>query len=171
MSQADIKTADTDVRDAKYELRKTSELTNWADNPRAISENDFVRLQEHIRHLGVYKPLLINQNNIVLGGNMRLRALQDLDIEEVMCSVVRTDNEAQMLEYALSDNDQMGMTDEQKLAELATINPIRQELFAVSTEKLKPIDTILKKHGPDGNQENQEQKCRQCPLHCGMDNL
>lgn len=144
MSQTDF-----DPKPAKYELRKIAELSNWYDNPRTISEEDFVRLQEHIRRLGVYKPLLINQNNIVLGGNMRLRALKDLGIDEVMCAVVLTDNQQQMIEYALSDNDQMGVTDEQKMAELVTLTPIKQELFSVSVGKLKTLESVLQSFGPD----------------------
>jgi DNA modification methylase len=144
---------DFDPKPAKYEPRKISELQNWEDNPREISEEEFVRLQEHIRRLGVYKPLLINQNNVVLGGNMRLRALKDLGIEEAMCSIVLTDNTQQMIEYALSDNDQMGTTDEDKLAELVTLNPIKQELYAVSIGKLKPVETVLRQYGPEAEED------------------
>lgn len=164
MSQQDF-----DPKPAKYELRKVSELTNWQDNPRGIGDDDFVRLQEHIRRLGVYKPLLINQNNIVLGGNMRLRALRDLGIEEVMCSIVLTDNRQQMIEYSLSDNDQMGTTDETKLAELVTLVPIKQELYAVTVGKLKPVETVLAAHGPSNDTQPDPNRCRQCPQHCGMD--
>jgi ParB-like chromosome segregation protein Spo0J len=167
MSKTDT---DFDPKAAKYELRKVADLQNWEDNPREISKEDYERLQAHIRRLGMYKPLLINQNNIVLGGNMRLNALKDLGIEEVMCAVVLTDNQQQMIEYALSDNDQMGVTDEQKLAELVTLTPIKQELFSVSVGKLKPVETVLKGLGPSDN-GNQEQKCRQCPEHCGMQNI
>lgn len=170
MSQA---VTDFDPKPAKYEMRKVAELQNWEDNPRSITDKEYERLQEHIRRLGFYKPLLINQNNIVLGGNMRLRALKDLGIEEVMCAIVLTDNVQQMLEYALSDNDQMGSTDEQKVAELVAINPIKTELFALQTAKLKPLQGVIDNLGPspDQDQESQEPKCHQCPLHCGMDNL
>lgn len=166
MNQVDTETA------AKYEIRKVADLHEWDENPRTIKQSEFERLQEQIRHLGVYKPLLINQNNIVLGGNMRLRALKDLGIEEVMCSVVLTDNKFQMIEYALSDNEQMGETDKEKLAELVTLNPIKVELFAVKTGKLKPVQALIDEAGPSGQEpQSQELKCRQCPLHCGMDNL
>lgn len=170
MSQQDF-----DPQAAKYEVRKIGELQNWEDNPRTITDEQLQRLKEQIQRLGVYKPLLINQNNIVVGGNMRLIALKELGIEEVMCAIVLTDNTHQMLEYALSDNDHMGITDQQKMAELVTINPIKQELYAVQTGKLKTVETIVNRHGPDPEpkegQEETEQQCRQCPLHCGMDNL
>lgn len=170
MSQTDTNATDFDPRAAKYELRQVEDLKTWDDNPRSITEEDFVRLQEHIRRLGMYKPLLINQNNIVLGGNMRLRAIKDLGITEVMCSVVLTDNKQQMIEYALSDNDQMGVTDEQKLAELVTLTPIKQELFTVSVGKLKPVQTVLNSHSPaDETTTPDPNRCRHCPQHCEME--
>lgn len=99
---------------------------------------------------------------------MRLRALKDLGVAEVMCAVVLTDNTHQMIEYALSDNDAVGTTDEEKLAELVTLHPIDQpELFAIQTGKLKSVETILKQAGPSDG-ENQEQQCKACPLHCGQ---
>lgn len=165
MSQPDTS---FDVRDAHYEMRKVSQLQNWDENPRSISDKEYERLQEHIRRLGVYKPLLINQSDIVLGGNMRLRALKDLGIEEVMCAVVLTDNKAQMLEYALSDNEQMGTTDQQKLAELASINPIKLEIFAVSTGNVTPVQTVMDKFQPSDNPPAKEAKILKCP-ECGYE--
>jgi hypothetical protein len=160
---------DFDPKPAVYEMRNISQLQNWDENPRSITDKEYERLQEHIRRLGVYKPLLINQSNIVLGGNMRLRVLKDLGIDEVMCAVVLTDNKQQMIEYALSDNDQMGSTDTERLAELVTLNPIKTELFAVHTGSLRPLESILNDHSPTGD-ESQEQKCRHCPLHCEPEN-
>ena len=81
--------------------RKLSELRGWELNPRTVDKESFERLKEQIKRLGVYKPLLINQQNIVLGGNMRLKVFQELKLEEIICSRVLTDNEAQMMEYAL----------------------------------------------------------------------
>lgn len=154
-----------DIRDANYELKKLSQLEPWDENPRTISEDEFKRLKDHIERLGVYKPLLINQSNIILGGNMRYKALLELGKEEAMCAVVLTDNKAQMIEYALSDNEQMGTTDETKLAELVTLNPIKTELFAIQTGKLKTIDQVLEQAGPSDKPET----VLQCP-ECGHEN-
>lgn len=154
-----------DTDQVKYEVRQIAQLQNWDENPRTITDKEFERLKEHIRHLGVYKPLLINQSNVVLGGNMRLRALKELGIDEVMCAVVLTDNKFQMIEYALSDNDQMGQTDEQKVAELVTLNPIKSDIFAIASTKLKPIEQVLNKVSPT---ERPEAKY-QCP-ECGHEN-
>jgi len=105
------------------ELVKTSELILWEKNPRGIKTNDFERLKRQIQKLGYYKPLIVNQDNIVLGGNMRLRALIELGYTEVEVSRVTTRSEKEMLEYNLSDNDAAGYTEEEKLAELVLSLP------------------------------------------------
>lgn len=153
--------------EAKYETRKLAQLQEWDENPRSIDKADFERLKDQIIRLGVYKPLLINQSNIIIGGNMRYNALKELGVEEVMCAVVLTDNKAQMIEYALSDNEHMGTTDTQKLAELVTINPIKVELFNIPAGKLKPLQTVLDNVSPDPKPK--VPKVYECP-ECGHQN-
>mgnify|MGYP001605570934 CR=1 FL=1 len=87
------------------EYRKLSELKVWDKNPRTISKEAFERLKWQLEKLGEYKPLLVNQDNIVLGGNMRLKAYTEMGKDKLWVSPVVTKNEAEMWEYALSDND------------------------------------------------------------------
>jgi len=109
--------------------KQISELSNWEENPRGITEGGFKRLKKQISKLGQYKPLLITTNGTVIGGNMRLRAYQELKISKVWVSIIifkqegdvffaYIDGEKQkgkykskergMIEYALSDNDRAG---------------------------------------------------------------
>lgn len=138
----------TQIKQAKIEQRKVADLTNWEDNPRSIVKEDFERLKKQIIKLGMYKPLLINANNIVLGGNMRLRALTDLGAKEVAVTVVDALDPATMLEYALSDNDQVGVTDDLKLAELVHLNPIDTSLYKVQANILRPLESIVNPPDP-----------------------
>lgn len=138
----------TQIKQAKIEQRKVSELTNWEDNPRSIVKEDFERLKKQIIKLGMYKPLLINADNIVLGGNMRLRALSELGAKEVAVTVVDATDPATMLEYALSDNDQVGVTDDLKLAELVHLNPIDTALYKVQSNVLRPLESIVNPPDP-----------------------
>lgn len=155
---------------AKYEIRKLAELKNWEDNPRTITNEEFERLKAQIDRLGVYKPLIINQQNIVLGGNMRLRALKELGVEEVMCAVVLTDNKAQMIEYSLSDNDQVGVTDVEKVQELTTLEPVQSELYAINSSPMKLVSKLKEDVSPDGENKSKDE-CRHCPLHCKEEEL
>lgn len=153
------------VDTAKYETRKLADLKNWEDNPRTITEEEFARLKAQITQLGVYKPLVINQQNIVLGGNMRLRALKELGVEEVMCAIVLTDNRAQMIEYSLSDNDQAGVTDVQKVQELTTLEPVKSELYAIHSTPMKLVSSLKADAGPEAEKKPKDE-CRHCPVHC-----
>lgn len=146
----------------KYETRKVAELTNWKDNPRTIDKKEMERLKKQIQKLGVYKTLIVNQQNIVLGGNMRLVALKSLGIDEVMCSIVATDNTAQMLEYALSDNDQAGLTDEEKVAELVMLHQIDTELFAINSSPMKLVSSLINEISPE-TQEDEPPKIDDTP--------
>ncbi len=86
-------------------------LKFWDKNPRTISKEAYARLLWQIDKLGEYKPMLINQDNIVLGGNMRLRAYKEKGKDKLWVSRVETKNDEEMWEYALSDNDHVGVTD------------------------------------------------------------
>lgn len=127
----------------------TENLKLWDKNPRIIKEEDFNRLKKQLADLGQYKPLLVTEDGVVVGGNMRFRAYADLGVKELWVSILSfadiegkpgvksvlidgkfqiitgdTPREFQsiehaMLEYAISDNDHAGKTDTQVLAELA----------------------------------------------------
>lgn len=152
-----------DIKKAKYETRNLADLTNWDNNPRSILEEDFKRLQDQIKKLGIHDGLLINQDNIVLGGNMRLRAYHELNkiynLEVVDVRVVETANESEMLEYALSDNDAAGVYDDLKLAEVATLHPVETRLFKIQSNTLRPLENIINPPDPStlGGDDNTDQ--------------
>ena len=95
-----------------------STLKEWEDNPRSITKNDFNRLKKQIQKLGVYQPIVVNEDMIVLSGNMRLKAFKDLHIDSVWITVVEAKKKSEMLEYALSANDTVGYYEEEDLSDL-----------------------------------------------------
>ncbi|MBM3708701.1 MAG: hypothetical protein FJW69_10275 [Actinobacteria bacterium] len=98
-----------------------AQVRPWDRNPRTITPDDLQRLKGQISRLGVYKPLIAAREAdgfTVLGGNMRLRALKELGATHVTLSVVPAQDDAQRLEYALSDNDRAGSYEESQLAAL-----------------------------------------------------
>jgi len=50
------------------------------------------------------RPLVIDENNVVLGGNMRLKALQELGVTEVSIKRVENFTEDQKREFIIKDN-------------------------------------------------------------------
>jgi ParB-like chromosome segregation protein Spo0J len=96
-------------------------VRGWDRNPRRSEPEDLARLKAQILKLEQYKPLVAYQENghyIVLGGNMRLKVLQDLGVKSVHLSIVKPKDEADKLAISISDNDRAGYYEEQALAEL-----------------------------------------------------
>jgi len=132
-----------------------SKLQLWNKNPRNIKTKDFERLKRQILELGVYKPMIAYAENggyTVIGGNMRLRALKDLGIQEVEISVVTPKTEAEKIKIALSDNDRAGEYEEDKLAELVYpfIEEINLEDYKVDLGKGYDLSEVIEFFGPDG---------------------
>jgi len=139
------------------------EVDVWDKNPRTIKTKDFERLKSQILRLGVYKPLICVREKgkdpkikyMTLGGNMRLRALRALGMRDIEISIVKAKTEARKIEFALSDNDEAGQTDKQKLAELVypNIDEIDMDIFSVTATESKTIKEILEEFGPDLEQK------------------
>jgi serine protease inhibitor ecotin len=62
------------------------------------------------------RPLVIDENNVVLGGNMRFRALTDLGYEEIPVQKVEGWSEEQKKEFIVKDNVSYGVWDWELLA-------------------------------------------------------
>ena len=91
-------------------------------NPRQISKGDYAKLLNSLREnnmTGVL-PLKVFKHEgewYVLGGNMRLRAMQELGIEKVSCIIVPEDADAAALnEIIIKDNSTLGEWDMDALA-------------------------------------------------------
>lgn len=91
-------------------------------NPRQINEVDYAKLVESMRadNLTGVMPLKVfgfAGEWIVLGGNMRLRALQELGAETAPCIVVPADTDAATLnKIIITDNSTFGDWDMDALA-------------------------------------------------------
>jgi len=135
-----------------------SDVQPWDKNPRGIKTKDYERLKKQILKLGIYKPLLAYRENggyVVLGGNMRIRALKELGMTEVDISVVEAKTEAKKIEYALSDNDRAGFYEEQALAELVYPHIEDIDLGEFKVDLGEPVDLrgVVEKFSPVGEDE------------------
>lgn len=139
-------------------VMKMDQLKNWEKNPRTITRERYQSLKQRIQDLGIYKNLIVDQEGTVIGGNMRFRALKELGAEEVWVAQVECRNDRERLIYALSDNEEMGENDRDKLAELSL--PFADELilkdFQVNLGKSTPIGELLDKYRPTQEEEKPE---------------
>jgi len=84
------------------------------ENPRWISDAKFKKLVKSIKEFPEMleaRPLVIDENNIVLGGNMRLKALQSAGVFEVPVEQVLDWTEEQKKEFIIKDNVGFGEWD------------------------------------------------------------
>jgi ParB-like chromosome segregation protein Spo0J len=63
--------------------RRIADLKMADYNPRQITDTDMASLVNSIREFGFVEPVVVNKDNTVVGGHQRLRAAQQLSIEEV----------------------------------------------------------------------------------------
>ena len=147
----------------------------WDKNPRGIKTKDYDRLKKQITKLGVYKPLIAFKEDgkyVVLGGNMRIRALKEMGLKEVDISVVEAKTEAEKIEFALSDNDRAGFYEEDKLAELVYphIKDIDLGAFKVDLGEALDLKQVVEGYGPNLNNDEKEldelETTNECPK-CG----
>ena len=93
---------------------KITEIKLNQNNPRVIKDDKFAKLKKSIQdfpQMLELRPLVIDENNTVLGGNMRLRALQDLGIKEVPVVYAKDLTEEQKKEFTIKDNLSYGEWD------------------------------------------------------------
>ena len=89
-----------------------------SDNPRYIKDEKFKKLVQSLRdfpEMANVRPIVVNTEMIVLGGNMRLKAMQEAGWSEVPVEVVDWSEEKQR-EFIIKDNVGFGEWDWDELA-------------------------------------------------------
>ena len=106
----------------KTEMIKIKTIKLNENNPRFIRDDKFYKLVESIRkfpRMMELRPIIIDDNNIVLGGNMRLRALQELQMIEIPENWIKKASEyteEEKREFMIKDNVSFGEWDWDALA-------------------------------------------------------
>jgi ParB-like chromosome segregation protein Spo0J len=103
----------------KTEKVKISEIHANKNNPRIIKDDKFRKLVKSIQdfpQMLEIRPIVVDEDNIVLGGNMRLKACKEAGLKEVY--IVKADNltEEQKQEFIVKDNVGFGEWDWDSLA-------------------------------------------------------
>jgi DNA modification methylase len=103
----------------KVDKAKISEVKTNPNNPRIIKDDKFRKLVKSIQdfpQMLEIRPIVVDEDNIVLGGNMRLKACKEAGLKEVY--IVKADNltEEQKHEFIVKDNVGFGEWDWDSLA-------------------------------------------------------
>jgi DNA modification methylase len=98
---------------------KITEIKPNPNNPRIIKDNKFKQLVKSIQdfpQMLELRPIVIDENNIVLGGNMRLKACQEAGLTDVPVVLAKDLTEEQKKEFIVKDNVGYGEWDWDDLA-------------------------------------------------------
>lgn len=100
------------------EIKKISEVKLNPNNPRLIKDDKFKKLVQSIKdfpEMLSIRPIVVNKDMIILGGNMRFRACKEAGIKEI--PVIVTDlPEDKQREFLIKDNTSGGEWDWDMLA-------------------------------------------------------
>lgn len=100
------------------ELKKISDIKLNPNNPRLIKDDKFKKLVQSIKdfpEMLEIRPIVVNKDMIILGGNMRFRACKEAGIKEI--PVIITDlSEEKQREFLIKDNTSGGEWDWDMLA-------------------------------------------------------
>jgi DNA modification methylase len=97
---------------------KITEVIANPNNPRLIKDEKFKKLVKSIQDfpdmLNV-RPIVVNKDMVVLGGNMRLKAIKEAGLKEINVDIVDWDEQKQK-EFIIKDNVAFGEHDWNELA-------------------------------------------------------
>ena len=101
---------------------KLKDIKPNPNNPRVLRDDKFQKLKQSITEFPKMlslRPMVIDENNVVLGGNMRLRALQELGFTDVEDTWVKRSSdltEDEKKRFVIADNVAFGEWDWDTLA-------------------------------------------------------
>ena len=96
------------------ELVKISKVKPNETNPRFIKDNKFKKLVKSIKEFPEMlklRPIVVNKDMVVLGGNMRLKACKEAGLKEVYILKADDLTEEQQKEFIVKDNVGFGEWD------------------------------------------------------------
>jgi ParB-like chromosome segregation protein Spo0J len=104
----------------KIESVKISTVKSNPNNPRVIKDDKFDKLVQSIKdfpQMLEIRPIVVNDDMIVLGGNMRLKACKEAGLKEVPIIKASDLTEEQQREFIIKDNVGFGEWDWEQLKE------------------------------------------------------
>jgi hypothetical protein len=102
----------------RAEVIKISDVKVNPNNPRLIKDDKFAKLVQSIKDLPQMleiRPIVVNSDMVVLGGNMRLKACKEAGLKEVPIIIADNLTEEQQREFLIKDNVSGGEWDWQML--------------------------------------------------------
>jgi len=132
------------------DIKKINENIN---NPRKIDKTEFELLKKSLKEFPEMleiREIVVDENYIILGGNMRYKALKELGEDKAVIKIIKGLTEEQKKEFIIKDNVAFGRWDYAKLENWNTKNlanwnlairtKVKDDNFEISNE----IETDIK---------------------------
>jgi site-specific DNA-methyltransferase (adenine-specific) len=103
----------------KTEIVKIGDVKINPNNPRLIKDDKFAKLVQSIKDLPQMldiRPIVVNSDMVVLGGNMRLKACKEAGLKQVPIIIADNLTKDQQREFLIKDNVSGGEWDWQMIA-------------------------------------------------------
>jgi len=91
-------------------ITKLTDIKPNPNNPRVIRDENFKKLVKSIKEFPEMlevRPIVVNKDMVILGGNMRYRACQEAGLKEAPVMMASWESEKDA-EFVIKDNLQMG---------------------------------------------------------------
>jgi ParB-like chromosome segregation protein Spo0J len=162
----------------KYgEIRKLTQLFSWKDNPNEMNKKEAMDLIYSVKTYGVVEPIVIDEEDMVIGGNHRCGAIMEVlgPEADVPCTMISGLTKEQKNKLGIALNKIHGSTNPDKLKSLIDSFEAPEELMNLGfdEESLKDLDVDLTVEWSKNDQElffeaprDIKKKPIKCP-HCG----
>lgn len=108
---------------------KLSQIKPNPTNPRRIGKTEMERMVKSLQdfpEMLELREIIVDENNIILGGNMRYRALKQIGEKECIAKIVTGLTADQKREFIIKDNSNFGEYDMDALANLWSDLPLAE---------------------------------------------
>jgi len=139
---------------------KISKVKGNPDNPRIIKNDKFKKLVKSIQEFPEMlklRPIVVDEDMMVLGGNMRLKASKDAGLKEVWIEVAEGLTEEQKKEFIVKDNVGFGEWEWDMLANEWDSSKLDEWGFD-TWQNIDDIETSDEFTLPDGDKEPFQQQ-------------
>lgn len=117
------------------ETKLVKDLIPNPQNPRRLTKNQALQLELSLDKFGIAEPIIINTNNMIIGGHQRVSLLKEQEVSEIWCSVPDHElSDDEVNELCIRLNKNTGEWDFDMLANTTDPNDLLQ--FGFSCEEL-----------------------------------
>lgn len=150
----------------RTEKIKISKIKRNPNNPRLIKDNKFHKLVKSIKEFPEMldiRPIVVNEEMIVLGGNMRLKACQEAGLKEISIIKANELTAEQQREFIVKDNVGFGEWDWDMIANEWDIDELKEwgmdvPKFELSEDDKDLSDTLIESLRIEVEMESEEEQ-------------